>query len=89
MKVIPPLLRKIRRRKQIPKLYDYVYAHLWADADMLDPWYVGFVDDIHTSDDMMGNTTNEYLVGGRWYNHAHKISLEEGRIMLQMYRGMI
>jgi hypothetical protein len=78
------IIRKVRRRRRVPKVGDYVFVHRWADTDIHDPWLVGFVDDISIDDDIMGCMSHSYLVHGRWYNHAHKITLDEGKVILDL-----
>lgn len=77
-----PLINKIKRRRRKPKQGDYVFAHRWGDADLRDPWHVGFVDEIIEAERYYGRTQTYYTVGNRRYKHAHLITSQEGSEIL-------
>lgn len=73
----PEIIKLIRRRKRKPKVGDYVFAHRWVDADLRDPWAVGFIE-------IVDDFRSPYQVLGRRYRHAHKINQQEGEEILSI-----
>jgi len=73
------LIAKIKRRKKIPRIGDYVFASKWEDASPNDGWYVGFVKEIKYERYYIQDSG---LIG---YRAARVISAEEGELILKKY----
>lgn len=72
---------KYRRWKSNLKNDDYVLACRHRDADIEDPWSVGFIDKIHQI-----NGEKFYFVGVGWFKYVMNISQEEGKEIIDNYK---
>lgn len=81
--------------QRLVRLGDYVHAAKYSDYDPNDPWRIGFVVRIHETwkphPTLATEIRRTYTIGekdGTWsdfreYNHAKRITAEEGRAFLE------
>ena len=62
---------------------DYVYAHSYSDDDPNDPWAVGFLQDVFTSERGTRYRLKDTGLPPRYYRHCRKITKEEGERILE------
>ena len=63
-------MRKVKR----PKLGEYVFLAKWADKDLYDPWFIGFLYGIQETEDGLLYRVRE---SPRWYQHCWRITPAE------------
>ena len=73
---IKKLISRIRKRKKIPIIGDYVLASRWSDIDPKDPWAIGFVEEIKDG---------KFKIDGKFFRCAKIIKSGEGETILNIF----
>ena len=69
---------------------DYVFASDWSDCDWNDPWAIGFVASLLPYGVVIGNEDGGLIdrVGIKYWKFAKRISVEQGRQIIEHYPEM-
>lgn len=72
-------------RNRIP-LGEYCFASRWPDGSPMDPWQVGFLDEIIFGENQICYKLRDGIGNkGRWFQNCRIITLEQGKEICEIY----